>query len=355
MRLKVFPQRITPFLKARLEALREEFGENSSEYKALANQYLYNELEDATASEHNPRHYEADVICDGTAHIERLYRHHCCIEISFNCLANCRFCLRSNYDDRLQLSEEEINANSEYLRSIGAEEVLLTGGDPFLNLKILRAFTFKILETAPTVKIIRIATRIFTQSPNVLKEDHLIFLAKLKERVRVEVATQINSAVELRHPEVQEAIQKVIRLGIPVYSQNVFLKGVNSTPEQLIDLYHEMRMCGIEPHYLFHSIPMRGTHHLRTSVHKMIECYEALVNSGQVTGRSKPVLALMTQIGKITLTPFNYKETNDGYVLLRSNYRIEERLAYNPNWRLPEDAFVDDAGYLWIKYLDGED
>lgn len=355
MRLYEFPQRITPFLKSRLEALKNQYGESSSEYYALAIQYLYNELEEATAFEHNPKHYEAGVVCGKTAHIERLYHHHCCIEISFNCLANCRFCLRSNYNDRLQLSEEEIISNSEYLRSIGAEEVLLTGGDPFLNLKILRAFTFKILETAPTIKIIRIATRVFTQSPNVIKDDHLFFLAKLKERVRVEVATQINSSIELRHPEVQDALRKVTSLGIPVYSQNVFLKGVNSTPEQLVDLYHEMRMSGVEPHYLFHCIPMKGTHHLRTTVHKMIECYEALVNSGQVTGRSKPVLALMTQIGKITLTPFNFKETNDGYVLLRSNYKLKDRLTYNPDWKIPEDAYVDDDGYLWIKYLDGED
>ena len=30
-------------------------------------------------------------------------------------------------------------------------------------------------------------------------------------------------------------------------------------------------------------------------------------------------------------------------------------MAYNPNWKVPEDAFVDEDGYLWINYLDGED
>ena len=211
------------------------------------------------------------------------------------------------------------------------------------------------------MRIIRIATRVFTQDPDVLSKEIIDFLGNLKGRVRVEIATQINSVVELQSPKVREAFAKVLALGIPIYSQNVFLKGVNDTPEQLIDLYHEMRMIGIEAHYLFHCIPMRGIHHLRPSVDRMIYCYEQLVNSGHVTGRSKPVLAIMSQIGKVTLTPHNYhkiselRNTTPGKIMLRSSYKYEERLAYNPNWKLPEDAFVDEEGYLCINYLDGED
>ena len=63
----------------------------------------------------------------------------------------------------------------------------------------------------------------------------------------------------------------------------------------------------------------------------------------------------MSQIGKITLTPFNYRKLDNGYVHLRSCYKYEDREKYNPNWKIPEDAFVDEKGYLWINYLDGED
>lgn len=349
-----FPQRMTRFLQSRLQELMEKYGEDSPQYLALARQYVYNELEDKPTEEHNNKHYEAGVMVDGGKNVERLYQRHCCMEIAFNCLSNCRYCLRSNYD-RFTLTEEQMDANVGYLRDIRAEEVLLTGGDPFLNFRRLRILTDKIVDGVPTMKIIRIATRVFTQEPSVLSDDLLTFLKKLKERVRVEVATQINSHIELDCKDVEVAIKKVIDLGIPVYSQNVFLKGVNDTPEQLIELYHSMRVLGVEPHYLFHCIPMRGIHHMRTSVDRMIYCYEQLVNSGHVTGRSKPVLAIMSQIGKITLTPFNYKKEKPGYVLLRSSYKYEDRTKYNPNWTIPEDAFVDENGYLWINYLDGED
>ena len=349
-----FPQRMTKFLIRRLDELREQYGESSAEYQALAKQYIYADAEDQYTEEHNAKHYEANVNVDGGKNVERLYQRHCCIELAFNCLSNCRYCLRSNYD-RFTLTEDQMNANVEYLKSIQAEEVLLTGGDPFLNLKRLRIFTDKIVEQVPTMQVIRIATRVFTQDPALISTDLLTFLQKLNERIRVEVATQINAAVELDCIEVQHAINQVRNLGIPIYSQNVFLKGVNDTPEQLIDLYHAMRMAGIEAHYLFHCIPMRGIHHLRPSVDQMIRCYEVLVNAGHITGRCKPILAIMSQIGKITLTPSNYKKMNNGYVQLRSNYKYAERVAYNPDWQLPEDAFVDDAGYLWINYLDGAD
>lgn len=349
-----FPQRMTKFLQRRLEEVKEQYGEESPQYRSLALQYIYNDHEDGPTAEHNAKHYEAGVQVEGGKNVERLYQHHCCIEISFNCLSNCRYCLRSNYD-RFTLTEEQMDANVAYLRSIEADEVLLTGGDPLLNLRRLRIFTDKIVEGVPTMRIIRIATRVFTQDPAVLSEDVVTFLAKLKERIRVEVATQINAPVELQCPEVREAFEKVLAIGVPVYSQNVFLKGVNDTPEQLIDLYHEMRMIGIEAHYLFHCIPMRGIHHMRPSVDRMIYCYEQLVNAGHITGRCKPILAIMSQIGKITLTPYNYRKLDNGYVQLRSSYKYEDRMAYNPNWKVPEDAFVDEDGYLWINYLDGED
>ena len=63
----------------------------------------------------------------------------------------------------------------------------------------------------------------------------------------------------------------------------------------------------------------------------------------------------MSQIGKITLTPYNYKKLDNGFVQLRSSYLYSDRIAYNPNWQLPDHAFVNEKGYLCIDYLDGED
>lgn len=354
MRKEIFPQRITNYLQRRLDSLELKYGKESDEYKALALQYVYNDFEDNISSESNQKHYEAGIISADCKNVERLYKRHCCIELNFNCLANCRYCLRSNYD-KFSLTDNQMDANAEYVSSIEAEEVLITGGDPFLTLRKLSVFADKIIDNAPSIKIIRIASRVFTQDPSLISDDVVRLLTKLNERVRVEVATQINSHVELDDDAVKEAFGKITSKGIPVYSQNVFLRGINDSPAKLIKLYHEMRITGIEAHYLFHSIPMKGTHHLRPSVKKMIECYEGLVNSGKITGRCKPTLALMTEIGKIILTPNNYSENHNGNISLRSNYKYQDRINYNPDWKLPDSAWINEEGFLCVNYVDGED
>lgn len=351
-RLDLFKERISPFIQSKLNKLATDYGKNSWEYNSIAKQYIFNKAEDEITAEHNDRHYDASV---GFDNIERLYQKHICCEINFSCAAHCRYCLRQNYEGFV-LSDNQINEVVEYVKSHDLEEILITGGDPFLSPKKLRILVDRLIDNCSTLYVIRIATRTFTQNPNLINDELIDVLKKAHQRIRVEVATQISSPIELTWIETKNAFKRVLDLGIQVYSQNVFLKDINDDPEHLIQLYENMRKIGITPHYLFNCIPMKGIHHFRPSLKKMIECYEQLVNSGRVTGRSKPILALMTGIGKITLTPFNVIEYKEGkYIKLRSRYKLEDRLKYNPHYKLPEDAWVDDSGYLCITYIDGND
>lgn len=355
-RKEEFKQLISKHLKEKLEYLKEKYGEDSKEYLAIYNQYVYNVAEESSLYEVNNKHYEADCSAGLVQNLERLYQRHGCVEISWTCTSNCRYCLRSNYSEHNLLSDENLIAIAEYCRDQNFEELLITGGDPFCNVPALSKLLGYLYEIAPNVQIYRIATRMITQSPRTIPEKVFSILSRYNNLRRVEIATQINSHVEF-DDDVDAVIKKIQSLGILIYSQNVFLKGVNDTPEQLIELYHAMRMRGIEAHYLFHAVPMKGTHHLRPSISKMLYCYEELVNSGHVTGRSKPILAIMSQIGKITLTPDNvlgYDEVTRT-IGLKSRYKYDDRIKYNPSWKLPDSAYVDKDGYLCINYLDGED
>jgi len=351
-RYKYFKVLISPYLKSKLSELEDKFGKDSWEYQSIAKQYEFSELEDIIGVDKNLKHYEASA---GITNVERLYKHHSCIELNFSCAAHCRYCLRSNYDGFV-ITDKEMEDAVEYLQRNQLDEVLITGGDPFLSPKKLRQFLGMIIGKVPTMNVIRIATRTFAQNPELVNDEILSILDTFNKLVRIEVATQISSPIELSWSETIAAFKRVLNLGIPVYSQNVFLKGVNDTPEHLIKLYESMREVGITPHYLFNCCPIVHIDHFRPSLKRMCECYEQLVNSGAVTGRSKPILALMTSIGKITLTPFNVIEYKEGeYVKLKSRYKLSDRLKYNPEWRMPEDAWVSDDGYLCIKYIDGTD
>jgi lysine 2,3-aminomutase len=353
----MFKEKLSPFLKAKMDALARQEGLDSPSYLGLARQYLRDDREDLPGAEASLKHYEAHLEVDqahGPLHgLERLYRRTMVIEPTLACAAHCRYCLRSNYPKHT-LSEEQVVEVAKYCghednRTVN--EVLITGGDPLLIPRRLHFLVEALLEHAPNIKIFRIATRLVTQDPG--KIDEQVFkVFKDKPGVRLELATQINHPAEF-FPESRELFAKFRQLGVKVYSQNVLLKGVNDDPATLAELYDLMRQNDIEPHYLFHCIPLKGIGHLRTSVDKGLTLIKDLVAGGMVSGRAKPILAAMTDIGKIVFYEGTIRERKDGWLLLHSHYRLADRMAWNPSWRLPPNAQVDEDGYLQVWYLDG--
>ncbi|MBI5017706.1 MAG: radical SAM protein [Deltaproteobacteria bacterium] len=354
-----FPEKISPFLRSKLAALESSEGNSSPSYLGLARQYVYDPREDQDSKEQNAKHYEAAVQGPDHAHdlpgLERLYRRTLVIEPTLVCLAHCRYCLRSNYQKHT-LTEKELIDVARYCGNAAnrdtLNEVLITGGDPLIIPNRIEVLLNALIDHAPNIQIIRLATRLTTQDPTRIDESVLgLFLNK--PSLRFELATQINHPVEFFQESI-EAFAKVTDLGVRIYSQNVLLKGVNDDLDSLIELYDAMRRNRIEAHYLFHSVPIRGTHHLRTSVARGIDLARSLTSSGRISGRAKPMFAAMTDIGKITFYEGTIVDRRDGKLLLRSQYRLADRRAWNPTWQPPETAVVDQDGYLSVWYVDGE-
>jgi lysine 2,3-aminomutase len=357
----VFPEKISPFLIDKMEEIRRKKGEGSADYTALLLQYKKLEFEDEIVPEDNKKHWEADVDVEIEGHkikgIERLYKRSLVIEPTLVCATHCRYCLRAHYG-MFTLSEAELKDVAKYCGSKTIREtlreVLITGGDPFILPQRLHYLVESIVKYAPNVKTMRIATRLITHDPNRI-DNNIYAIFKNKSGIRFEMATQINHAVEF-FPETIEKIRSISRLGVTIYSQNVLLKGVNDDAGVLAELYDKIREHGIEPHYLFHCVPMKGMRHLRTSLEKGLFLIRRLVNSGIISGRVKPIYAVMTDIGKITLYEGTILRRNDkNQVLLQSDYSYEDRIKWNPNWKLPKTSEVDKKGYLRMWYLDGSD
>lgn len=356
-----FSEKISVFLRNKMNEIKNIYGEESGEYRALSIQYLRSDEEDVKTDENNRRHWEADLLVENSDHelkgMERLYNKTIVVEPTLICVAHCRYCLRGNYDI-FTLKEEELYEIAKYCGTIGKDnglnEILITGGDPLIVPNLLDYFVECLMELAPNIQIIRIATRLITHDPTRIGNSFYKILDKKHDGLRFEVATQINHAVEF-FPETIQVIKEIQSHGAAIYSQNVLLHGVNDNLDALVNLYNTMRIYNVEPHYLFHCVPLKGMHHLRTTVQKGIDLSVALENSGYISGRSKPIYALMTDIGKVILYHGTIIDKNeDGYIELKSSYKYNERMAWNPSWQLPETAFVDEDGYIRIKYLDGD-
>ena len=352
-----FKQKVPNYLQYLLNGIRNEFGEGSPEYNAIYNQYFYSPAEEIITKEHNLKHYEAAITSkeELPRGLERLYRRSLVIDLTMVCAAHCRYCLRSNYEP-IQVKRSDIRGIVYYIRTDEyLRELLITGGDPFMVPHLLMQLIAEVIRDAPNIEIIRIGTRLPVQSPDKFNEELFDFFESYHKRVRFECAIQINHAIELQE-QPRKIIARLQECGVRNYSQNVLLKNVNDSVEALTELYDNLRYLGIEAHYLFHPVPIIGTQHFRISIVRAISLIKELTSSGQISGRIKPMLSLMTDVGKVTL----YEDTlgvkdECGYYDVKTCYRLEDRLRWNPDYVLPETARIDEHECIIVKYLDGGD
>jgi lysine 2,3-aminomutase len=218
----------------------------------------------------------------------------------------------------MNLPEEELVEFAKFCgdESVNAEvrEVLITGGDPLMVPGRLGILLDAIVDHAPNIRIIRIGSRVPAQDPERVN-DKVLDVLRPRPGVRIEIATQINHASEL-FPEVKEAYGRIRGAGVTIYDQTVLLKGLNDNISALSELVDGLRYIGIETHYLFHCIPMRGMAHHRTSIEKGLQLIRRLTSSGLISGRCKPMFTAMTDIGKITFYDGVIVDRNDNKVLL---------------------------------------
>jgi len=357
-----FRELLSPFLKEKIEQASKQYGRDSESLNALLRQYAYSPAESYTQKEENLRHYQAEMNLAykgrSVIGVERLYRRTVLLEPTTVCAAHCRWCLRGQYPVQT-MKEEDITHATLYIGSSAlrddVNEVLITGGDPLMSLPLLGFTLSEIARNAPNVSVIRIGSRVPFQDPRRINDDLITMLARHSE-FRYEIGVNTCHPVEF-WPESVDALGRLRDTGVTLYNQNPLLKGVNDNLQILFDLYGLLREYGVEAHYFFHAIPMRGMSHHRTSLGKGLDLVSKLTSSGEFSGRAKPQYAVLSDIGKIVI----YQDTvldshgRNNTLLLKSGFSYKDRMRWNPVWRMPKSSFVDADGYLNTWYSDGSD
>ena len=350
-----YSELLSPFLRRKLT--EAEQGGDETVHRVLSRQYLETQAEKTVLGGEGRKHYEAEVGCefDGVRlrGVERLYEKVIVVEPLLQCIAHCRYCLRRYYDP-FHLTREDLNRIARFIghspANTGLREVLITGGDPFLIPDRLHYLLNELARHAPQIRVARIASRLPSQQPDWVSEEILSVLGG-RYPFRIEVATQINHAVEL-FPETVAAYERILRVVRVVYNQSVMLAGVNDTLDELVELCCALREIGIENHYIFHCVPIAGIAAQRVSLERLIRLVNQLSACGRLSGRAKPILCVMTDIGKITLYEGTILKHDGNRYLLQSAYSKDDRLKWNPGWVLPPNAEVDGQGFLRIWYVD---
>ncbi|WP_029551539.1 KamA family radical SAM protein [Thermocrinis jamiesonii] len=227
------------------------------------------------------------------------------------CAVYCRHCMRKRIFSQGEraIGEQQLKLIVEYVKKHSEiREVLLSGGDPLtLNPEKLDIILSE-FRKIPHIEVIRIGTRLPVLAPQRFFDEDVLKI--LEKHSPIWISTHFNHPKEIT-PEAQEAVENLLRRGIPVLNQTVLLKGVNDNPEIMLELMRKLIKIKVKPQYLFHCDPIKGVIHFRTTLEKGLEIMKYL--RGRISGYAIPTYAvdLPGGKGKVPLLP-RYLIDSDG-------------------------------------------
>ncbi|MCA1809043.1 MAG: KamA family radical SAM protein [Kiritimatiellia bacterium] len=184
---------------------------------------------------------------------------------TWRCGGYCRYCFR-----RRRVGEEWRNWRADDIRGAldyivahpEIKEAILTGGDPLmLNDAVLLRLLGK-LRQLPQLRLLRLHTRMPAFNPRRLTGSLAAGLAALQP---LWLVTHFNHPREIT-PEVERALGRLRRRGVPLLNQSVLLRGVNDAPATLGELCWRLAAAGVKPYYLHHPDRALGTSHFYVSL-----------------------------------------------------------------------------------------
>jgi len=259
------------------------------------------ELQKTRDNEPDPLAEDIDSPVPGLTH---RYPDRALIMTTDRCATLCRHCTRKRSVGvkDLDKTRDEFKPIIEYIKNTTTiRDILLSGGDPLLLSPFSLEFLLKSLRKIPHVEIIRIGTRIPVTLPQRITPELVEMISRYHP---IWINTHFNHPKEITQ-ECAQAIDLLLRAGIPVGSQTVLLKEINDCPHVMKKLMHKLLMIRVRPYYIFQCDLSVGVEHFRTSVLKGIEIIEML--RGHTSGLGVPTFVIDGPggMGKVPIMP-NY-------------------------------------------------
>lgn len=234
------------------------------------------ELSHATAFVADPLQ---DLQYQPTPRVTHRFKGRVLIHLSPNCSMYCRFCFRKTLLNELkaELFSGDLQQAFEYVKTHpDIEEVIFSGGDPFMATDATLRFAMDYLKNISSLSRVRFHTRVPVTFPIRITPSLVASLQEVKKPVVI--VTHFNHPKEITE-HTDEAIQLLKNGGFTLLNQSVLLKDVNDSFETLALLFKKLFASGILPYYLHHLDRSEGTHSFEVPREKGIELHENLRHS----------------------------------------------------------------------------
>jgi lysine 2,3-aminomutase len=263
---------------------------------AVARQFIKEERpqeeEEEPPGRPDPLLEEDNTFCRGLVH---KYSNRILALLTLDCAAYCRFCTRQRkVGDPTQASVtvKDVNRMIAYVRlHPEIREVIFSGGDP-LTVPDLLEYAMASFSALEQVKVMRVGTRLPVADPKRINGRKLLFLRKPEQPVYVGVHFEHPDEIT---PETVAACKVFRKLGCILYSQSVFLKGVNDDFETLYALFTRLIEIGVKPYYLYRCDPVRGAESFIVEFEREVEIMTRLRSA--LSGMACPTYVIDTPNG----------------------------------------------------------
>ena len=279
--------------------------------------------------------------------------------------------------DKLKLVGKPVDRYAAMLAYLQASptvrDVVVSGGDvanmPWKNLE---GFLDKLLEI-DTIRDIRLATKALMGLPqHWLQPDVLEGVARIAAKARgrgvsLAVHTHVNAAASVT-PLVADAAKAMLDAGVrDVRNQGVLMRGINDTPEQLLDLcFGLLDGAMITPYYFYMCDMIPFSEHWRVSLAHAQSLQHSIM--GYLPGFATPrIVCDVPYVGKRWVHQVDEYDREKGMSFWRKNYRTSiegadtealsrDYVYYDPIdtlpgagqdwWRAQRDGLADHAAAL---------
>ena len=292
-----------------------------------------------------------------------MYRNRVIFLLNMSCPVYCRFCFRKHKESRNQENPtpKDVARAVEHVRnSPSIKEIVITGGDPFLNRKNL-ATAIDGLQEIPHVQTLRLATRSVAYYPNLFlaHDEELLTYLKMKSLSLQLLGKRLELATHFIHPDeistdALRIISDLTSNGIAVYVQTPFLKNCNDQGPELVRLFHLLRGAGAELHYIYIPCsPIHGNSIYWTPLSEGLKVAHHL--RAHLSDRVIPRICTATPIGKLDWHTSGWAvrpdENDDRFLWLRTPYTPDYFKAFAPLAAKLDNIAVNEEGTIDVRYL----
>jgi lysine 2,3-aminomutase len=295
--------------------------------------------------------------------LEQMYQNRVIFLLNMSCPVYCRFCFRKHKDSRNETNPTPADvkkAVAHVENSPAIKEIVITGGDPFMNRKNMAGAIDGLMEIEH-VQTLRLATRAVAYYPNLFLSDGAELLGYLKRKnielqergKRLEVATHFIHPDEIS-PQSLMIISDLVKSGITVFVQTPFLNNCNDEGPELVRLFGLLRGAGAELHYIYIPCsPIHGNSVYWTPISKGLAVGSYL--RAHLSDRAIPRIITATPIGKMDWQTSGWAVEpvagNESFMWIRTPYTPGYFKQFAPLADGLDHIRVNQEGTIDIQYM----